>query len=534
MSLLYNLRAIGQKTDQTLFHSLGYTTARTTANTQLFALWNGATAAGVKFTVDLDGKPCSAAWTAGDLLYAVTGGIANVRRLDSLAIGGAGALLRSSGTAPAWTTATFPATAAAGDLLHGSATNVWSALAVGTVGKLLRSNGTIPAWSTATIPDTAVAGDLLHASATNVWGALADVAAGSVLVSGGVGLAPAWSATPTVTTLTATTLAGTLSTAAQANVTSLGSLTSLAIAAGSTTNALTVTTTGAIQQSLRYDASNRLDISVSAAGAVTLDAAGASASFTLSDNLTVNGTGLFSGTTANFVLRASDGTSTMGFFLGDPGGGFGVGGLLGTSTNHPLYFSTNSATPQVSISTAGLLTALNGLTVASGQTLTLTGATITGFTGNITGNCSGSAATVTGAAQSAITSVGTLTSLAVAGKISLSSGTAQELISDTALGSTVTATANGDVLSCIRLQPSTASAGFTGLIQYGLYLNAATAIGGGGTVASRYGIYLENVSGAVTDNYAIYTNAGSIKFGALAGTGSRAVVADANGVLSAP
>src|SRR3990167_9967696 len=104
MALLYNLRAIGQKTDQTLFHSLGYATARTTANTQLFALWNGATAAGVKFTVDLDGKPCSAAWTAGDLLYAVTGGIANVRRLDSLAIGAAGTILRSSGTAPAWTT----------------------------------------------------------------------------------------------------------------------------------------------------------------------------------------------------------------------------------------------------------------------------------------------------------------------------------------------------------------------------------------------------------------------------------------------
>ena len=38
----------------------------------------------------------------------------------------------------------------------------------------------------------------------------------------------------------------------------------LAVAAGATTNALTVTTTGAIQTSLRYDASTRLDVSVAA------------------------------------------------------------------------------------------------------------------------------------------------------------------------------------------------------------------------------------------------------------------------------
>ena len=41
------------------------------------------------------------------------------------------------------------------------------------------------------------------------------------------------------------------------------------------------------------------------------------------------------------------------------------------------------------------------------------------LTGDVTGNVSGSAATVTGAAQSSITSVGTLTTLDVAGKVSL-------------------------------------------------------------------------------------------------------------------
>jgi hypothetical protein len=45
-------------------------------------------------------------------------------------------------------------------------------------------------------------GDLLYGSGTNAWGKLADVATGSVLVSGGVGVAPAWSASPTVTSIT--------------------------------------------------------------------------------------------------------------------------------------------------------------------------------------------------------------------------------------------------------------------------------------------------------------------------------------------
>src|SRR3990167_3454085 len=44
-------------------------------------------------------------------------------------------------------------------------------------------------------------GDLLYASGATTLAKLADVAAGQVLVSGGVGVAPAWSASPTVTGL---------------------------------------------------------------------------------------------------------------------------------------------------------------------------------------------------------------------------------------------------------------------------------------------------------------------------------------------
>lgn len=49
-------------------------------------------------------------------------------------------------------------------------------------------------------------GDLLYASGATTLSKLADVATGSVLVSGGTGTAPAWSASPTLTSVTTTNL----------------------------------------------------------------------------------------------------------------------------------------------------------------------------------------------------------------------------------------------------------------------------------------------------------------------------------------
>lgn len=51
-------------------------------------------------------------------------------------------------------------------------------------------------------------GDLIYASGADAFTKLPDVAVGQVLASGGVGVAPAWSATPTLTSLTAPTLNG--------------------------------------------------------------------------------------------------------------------------------------------------------------------------------------------------------------------------------------------------------------------------------------------------------------------------------------
>ena len=72
--------------------------------------------------------------------------------LDSLAIGTANQVLMSGGAGanPAWSTATYPATAATGDVLYGSAANTITALAFdNTATRYLANTGggaTIPAW----------------------------------------------------------------------------------------------------------------------------------------------------------------------------------------------------------------------------------------------------------------------------------------------------------------------------------------------------------------------------------------------------
>ena len=60
----------------------------------------------------------------------------------------------------------------------------------------------VPATQGGTGQTVYAVGDLLYAATTTTLGKLADVATGQVLVSGGVGVAPAWSASPTVTNLT--------------------------------------------------------------------------------------------------------------------------------------------------------------------------------------------------------------------------------------------------------------------------------------------------------------------------------------------
>lgn len=66
-----------------------------------------------------------------------------------------------------------------------------------TAGQIFQSNGASadPSFSTATYPATVAAGDILMASGANVVGVLADVAAGQALMSGGAGN-PAYTGSP--------------------------------------------------------------------------------------------------------------------------------------------------------------------------------------------------------------------------------------------------------------------------------------------------------------------------------------------------
>jgi hypothetical protein len=105
---------------------------------------------------------------------------------------------------------------------------------------------------------TVVVGDILYASSSSptTWARLADVAVGSVLVSGGTLTAPAWSASPTLTALTATTGTITTATVTTANVTNLAAGT--IVAAGTVSVAPVVLTSGT-------------NLTTAAAGAVEFD-----------------------------------------------------------------------------------------------------------------------------------------------------------------------------------------------------------------------------------------------------------------------
>jgi hypothetical protein len=143
-----------------------------------------ATWAGVAVGVAVGGTGLTS-YTTGDLLHA-TGTTA----LSKLAVGSANRILRSTGTAPAWSTLAFPDAAAAGSLTYASATDTLAQLAIGSANRMLRSTGTAPAWSTLAFPDAAVAGSLTYASSTDTLAQLAIGASGTVLKSNGT--APSW------------------------------------------------------------------------------------------------------------------------------------------------------------------------------------------------------------------------------------------------------------------------------------------------------------------------------------------------------
>ena len=188
---------------------------------------------------------------------------------------------------------------------------------------------------------------------------------------------------------TSALITGTLQTAAQTNITSVGTLTGLSV---------TATITGSV--------------SGNAGTATTLQTARA-----------INGVS-FNGS-ADVTVCTSTGAGNLtisGAAITLPATGPGAASV-GSSTAIPVittdaYGRVASTTTAAVVAPAGTL---SGATLASGVTASsLTSVGTLGaltVTATITGSVSGSAATVTGAAQTAITSVGTLTGLTVSGAV---------------------------------------------------------------------------------------------------------------------
>jgi cytoskeletal protein CcmA (bactofilin family) len=252
--------------------------------------------------------------------------------------------------------------------------------------------------------------------------------------------------------------AATVTTAAQSNITSLGTLTTLTvdnviingttIGHTSDTDLLTLTS-GVLTVAGEVDATS-LDISGDAdidgtleadaitIGGVTLaetisDTVGAMVSSNTETNITVtyedsdntldfvigtlnqDTTGLAATATALATARTIGGTSfdgTANIAVATATEGTNVTVSANNSTDetvYPTFVDGATGTQGIETDTGLTYNPSTGMLTTTGVTSTFTG----NITGNVTGNTSGTAATVTTAAQSNITSLGTLTALTV-------------------------------------------------------------------------------------------------------------------------
>jgi hypothetical protein len=151
-------------------------------------------------------------------------------------------LIGNTGAAPSW--GAIPSTAAVTSISFGTTGLTPSTATTGAVtvaGTLVAANG-------GTGQSLYAVGDLLYASTTTALSKLADVATGSVLVSGGVGVAPAYSASPTLTTSLTTPLVigGTTasSTLTLESTSGAGTTDSIIFKTGSQATRMTIDTSG--------------------------------------------------------------------------------------------------------------------------------------------------------------------------------------------------------------------------------------------------------------------------------------------------
>ena len=155
--------------------------------------------------------------------------------------------------------------------------------------------------------------------------------------------------------------------------------------------------------SIGQDVSTTSDVTFADIAATDITAGG---NVVITGNLTVNGSSVTNSSTNTTI---EDALIELG--SGNTGSNSNDLGLIlerGSTGNNAFMGWDESADKFVMGTTTATGSSTGGLTVT-------TGTLVANLEGNVTGNTSGSAATVTSAAQTAITSVGTLTGLAVSG-----------------------------------------------------------------------------------------------------------------------
>jgi hypothetical protein len=314
-------------------------------------------------------------------------------------------LVGSAGSAPSWQP-TIPVTAGVDSISFGTTGLTPSTAQAGVIsvaGTLVAANG-------GTGQSSYTIGDLLYASSTTALSKLADVATGSVLISGGVGVAPSYSSSPTLTGTTTSaffiangTITGSLSQGAYAYGTLGYSDTNIFSSFTSSVNSynqsVTQNTNSGATASVNIIVSNNLGTSSTYFGEFGMNSSG----FTGSGALNAPNAVYLDATSADLVI--------------------------GTTTANAIHFVVNGGTTDAAtISSAGIFSLATALAVGSGGTGANT------LTGYVYGNGTSAMTASTTIPSTAITGLGTM-STQNANAVAITGGT----INGTTIGGTTAA-----------------------------------------------------------------------------------------------
>ena len=488
-------------------------------------------------------------------------------------------LLSGLSSAPSWSSATYPSTTTANQILYSSATNTIVGLSTANGGILVTSNSGVPSilatsgvsgniltssaaaapvWSTSTYSDTYTANNLLYASSTNTVSGLA-TANNGVLITSGAG---------------APSISSTLPSAVQGNITSVGTIgsgtwngslisgqyggtgvnngASLITVGGNFTMSGGFTFTGTLtgNTSVTFPTSGTLATTASLPSLpLSLANGGTNANLTAS-----NGGIFYSGATAGAILA---GTSTANQILlsgSNTAPAWSTATYPATSTiNQLLYSSANNTIGGLAtINNSVLVTSASGVPTWLGSLTD--GQLIIGSTGNIP-----VASTLTAGSNISITNAaGSITISATSGGSgTVNTGTANQLAYYATTGAAVSglASSNNGVLvtdgsgvpNISSTLPSAVQGNITtvGIVGSGTWNGSLISVPFGGSGASSFTAYsvicggttstspLQNVSGLGSSGQVLTSNgAGALPSWQAASGGVTSVSGTTNRITS--